>query len=90
MWIMLNFFPIDWAPLDAVYERGLAYARSMDFYNTTLFWQWMRLPGDVAFAASALPMAWDFIVKPRPVYPRMIDRLIFRAPLPLPPGSPAE
>jgi len=28
-----------------------------------LFWQWMRLPGDVVFAAGALLMAWDFFVK---------------------------
>ncbi|HVZ69443.1 MAG TPA: cbb3-type cytochrome c oxidase subunit I [Rhizomicrobium sp.] len=63
MWIVLNFFPIGWPQLVAVYEHGLAYARSMDFYNTTLFWQWMRLPGDVVFALGALLMAWDFIVK---------------------------
>ena len=31
-----------------------------EFYNTTLFWQWMRLPGDVVFAVAALLMAWDF------------------------------
>ncbi|HEY1900307.1 MAG TPA: hypothetical protein VGG49_10975 [Steroidobacteraceae bacterium] len=33
------------------------------FYSTTLFWQWMRLPGDVLFAAGAVLMAWDFVVK---------------------------
>jgi nitric oxide reductase subunit B len=63
------------AQLDAVYEHGLAYARSNAFYNTTLFWQWMRLPGDVVFALGALLMAWDFIVKLRPLYPRGVDRL---------------
>ena len=63
--------------LDAVYEHGLAYARSSAFYNTTLFWQWMRLPGDVLFAAGALLMAWDFIVKLRPLYPLAISRLFF-------------
>ena len=61
-----------------MYEHGLAYARSNAFYNTTLFWQWMRLPGDVVFALGALLMAWDFIVKLRPLYPRGVDRLIFR------------
>ena len=36
-------------------------------------------------------MAWDFIVKLRPLYPQAIDRLIFRTPLVLRPGSePAE
>lgn len=70
LWILLNFFPIGWPQLDAVYEHGLAYARSQTFYDTTLFWQWMRLPGDVVFAAGALLMAWDFFVKLRPLFPR--------------------
>ncbi|HET8882152.1 MAG TPA: cbb3-type cytochrome c oxidase subunit I [Solimonas sp.] len=82
LWIVLNFFPIGWPQLDAVYEHGLAYARSIEFYSTTLFWQWMRLPGDVVFALGALLMAWDFIVKLRPLYPPALDRLLFRKPLP--------
>ncbi|HEU4624337.1 MAG TPA: cbb3-type cytochrome c oxidase subunit I [Steroidobacteraceae bacterium] len=69
LWILLNFFPIGWPQLDAVFERGLAYARSTEFYNTTLLWQWLRLPGDVVFAAGALLMAWDFIAKLGPFLP---------------------
>jgi nitric oxide reductase subunit B len=69
MWIFLNFFPIGWPQLDAVYEHGLAYARSQEFYDTTLFWQWMRMPGDIVFALGALLMAWDFLVKLRPILP---------------------
>ena len=76
LWILFNFFPIGWPQLDAVYEHGLAYARSSAFYDTTLFWQWMRLPGDVVFALGALLMAWDFIVKLRPLFPRYFARLI--------------
>jgi nitric oxide reductase subunit B len=72
LWILLNFFPIGWAQLDAVFENGLAYARSQEFYDKTLFWQWMRLPGDVVFAVAALLMAWDFIVKLRPIFPRLL------------------
>jgi nitric oxide reductase subunit B len=53
LWIVLNFFPIGWPQLIAVYEQGLAYARSGEFYSTTLFWQWMRLPGDVVLAINA-------------------------------------
>ncbi|MGO9111039.1 MAG: nitric-oxide reductase large subunit [Thermoguttaceae bacterium] len=79
LWIVFNFFPIGWPQLDAVYEHGLAYARSSAFYDTTLFWQWMRLPGDVVFALGALLMAWDFIVKLRPLLPRIAERLLFRA-----------
>ncbi|MFZ1100221.1 MAG: cbb3-type cytochrome c oxidase subunit I [Steroidobacteraceae bacterium] len=72
LWIAFNFFPIGWSQLDAVYEHGFAYARSSAFYDTTIFWQWMRLPGDVVFALGALLMAWDFIVKLRPLLPRFI------------------
>jgi nitric oxide reductase subunit B len=67
MWILLNFFPIGWPQLAAVYEHGLAYARSMAFYDTTGLWQWMRLPGDVVFAAGAVVMAFDFLLKLRPL-----------------------
>ncbi|HEV2100495.1 MAG TPA: cbb3-type cytochrome c oxidase subunit I [Stellaceae bacterium] len=76
LWIVLNFFPIGWPQLAAVYEHGLAYARSQDFYDTTLFWQWMRMPGDIVFAVGALLMAWDFIVKLRPLLPRFVSRMI--------------
>ena len=38
-----------WPRLEAVFERGLAYARSAEFYETTLVWQWLRVPGDVLF-----------------------------------------
>ena len=74
LWIVFNFFPIGWPQLAAVFEHGFAYARSVEFYETTLVWQWMRLPGDVAFAAAALLMAWDFLVKARPLLPRAIVR----------------
>jgi len=76
LWIAFNFFPIGWPQLDAVYEHGLAYARSQAFYDTTIFWQWMRMPGDVVFALGALLMAWDFVLKLRPLFPRFIERLI--------------
>lgn len=71
MWIALNFFPIGWTQLIDVYEHGVAHARSLEFYNTTLFWQWMRMPGDIVFAIGALLMAYDFIIKLRPFFPRL-------------------
>lgn len=69
-WILLNFFPIGWAQLMDVYEQGLAHARSLEFYNTTLIWQWLRMPGDILFALAALLMAYDFITKLRPFFPK--------------------
>lgn len=69
---MFNFFPIGWPQLAAVYEHGYAYARSQSFYATTTLWQWMRMPGDIVFAAGALLMAWDFLVKLRPLQRRSV------------------
>lgn len=43
----------------------------------------MRLPGDVVFAVGALLMAWDFIIKLRPLYPQAIGKLLSRKPLPI-------
>lgn len=68
LWIVLNFFPIGWPQLAAVYEHGLAYARSAAFYDTTTLWQWLRFPGDVVFGVGALIMVWDFWVKLKPVF----------------------
>jgi nitric oxide reductase subunit B len=65
MWVFLHFFPIGWPQLNAVFEHGLAWARSQAFYDQTLFWQWMRLPGDVVFSIGGLLMGWDFIMKLR-------------------------
>ncbi len=76
LWIAFNFFPIGWPQLLAVYEHGYAFARSPSFYKDTIFWQWMRMPGDIVFALGALLMAFDFIVKLRPLYPQFIERLI--------------
>jgi hypothetical protein len=62
------------------------YARSSAFYDTTLFWQWMRISGDVVFALGAPAdglIAWDFIVKLRPLFPRFVARLIPGSRLPL-------
>ena len=75
LWILLNFFPIGWPQLNAVFEHGFHYARSVVFYNTTLIWQWMRLPGDVLFAVGALLMGWDVLLKLGPLYPWLAKRL---------------
>lgn len=69
LWIVLNFFPIGWAQLMDVYQHGFAHSRSLEFYNTTLLWQWLRTPGDVVFAIGALLMAYDFVIKLRPFFP---------------------
>ena len=76
LWIALNFFPIGWSQLMDVYEHGVAHARSLEFYNTTLLWQWLRFPGDVVFAIGALLMAYDFFKKLGPFFPRLVSTKI--------------
>ncbi|QNT78314.1 nitric-oxide reductase large subunit [Entomobacter blattae] len=68
LWTLLTFFPVGWAQLAAVYEHGLTYARSLDFYNQTTNWQWLRIVGDIVFAIGALIMALDFTVKLKPIF----------------------
>ena len=51
----------------------------------TLFWQWMRLPGDVVFAIAALLMAWDFLLKLGPLYPGLVEWITRRPVMPLEP-----
>jgi len=89
LWILLNFFPIGWPQLMAVYEHGFAYARSDAFYKTTLLWQWMRMPGDIVFAAGAVLMAADFVIKLGPLYP-LLARLLRQDPLELEIGQPSH
>ena len=79
LWITLNFYPIGWAQLDAVFEHGFAYARSSAFYKTVEIWQWLRIVGDVVFAAGALLMAFDFVVKLHPLFPDDLRWLLPRA-----------
>lgn len=63
MWIAMTFYPVGWPQLEAVYTQGYAYARSLQFYDQTTLWQWLRMPGDIVFALGALLMAWDFVLK---------------------------
>lgn len=74
LWVILNFFPVGWAQLAAVYEHGFAYARSLAFYDKTLLWQWLRLPGDILFTVGASLMAIDFVIKTR----NLLFRQVFK------------
>jgi nitric oxide reductase subunit B len=74
LWVVLNFFPVGWPQLNAVYDHGLAYARSLAFYDTTVLWQWLRFVGDIPFAIAALLMAFDFVLKMGPMIPAIAHR----------------
>lgn len=65
MWVVLTFLPVGFAQLEVAFEQGFATARSLEFYETTELWQWLRTPGDIVFALGALVMAADFVVKLR-------------------------
>lgn len=68
MWVALTFLPVGFPQMEAAFTEGYAYARSLEFYEGTEIWHWLRTPGDIVFAAAALLMAWDFLVKLRGVY----------------------
>jgi nitric oxide reductase subunit B len=70
LWLALNFFPVGFNQLIAVYTHSYEYARSIDFYNTQIFWQWMRLPGDIFFVVGAFLNSWDILQKVRILYNR--------------------
>jgi nitric oxide reductase subunit B len=72
LWVILNFFPVGWTHLAAVYEHGYAYARNLGFYDKTLLWQWLRLPGNILFAIGAILRAIDFIFKTRSLWIKRI------------------
>jgi nitric oxide reductase subunit B len=77
LWIALNFFPVGWPQLNAVFEHGYAYARSGAFNDTMVRWQWLRIVGDIVFAARAVLMAVDFLVKLRPLLPQSLRQQLF-------------
>ncbi|MCL6547295.1 MAG: cbb3-type cytochrome c oxidase subunit I [Alicyclobacillus sp.] len=63
LWCLLNFWPIGFQQLAAVYTHDYVYARSLAFYNTTLLWQWLRFPGDIFFTLGAVLMSFDICRK---------------------------
>ncbi|QSO51996.1 cbb3-type cytochrome c oxidase subunit I [Alicyclobacillus curvatus] len=65
LWCLLNFWPIGFWQLSAVYTHSYVYARSITFYNKTVVFQWLRGPGDLVFTAGALVMSIDILMKAR-------------------------
>ena len=57
---------------------ALALARSLEFYDTTVLWRWLRFVGDVPFAVGGLLMAFDFIRKLGPMFPQLAGRIAAR------------
>jgi nitric oxide reductase subunit B len=58
--VVLSMFPIGVMQAMASIEHGTWYARSAEFLQTPTmqFLRWMRVPGDVLFAAGAAMLGW--------------------------------
>jgi nitric oxide reductase subunit B len=63
LWLALNLLPVGVAQLATTIDGGFASARSLAFYETVVFFQWARLPGDLAYLAGALLLTVDLYRK---------------------------
>jgi nitric oxide reductase subunit B len=61
--VVLSLLPIGLLQAHASIERGFWYARSAEFLQQPLLQQlrWLRVPGDIAFGAGAVLIAWFVI-----------------------------
>ncbi|HEX6139799.1 MAG TPA: cbb3-type cytochrome c oxidase subunit I [Candidatus Limnocylindria bacterium] len=59
LWLVLNLLPVGVLQIAATINEGFAYARSLAFYDGVVFFQWARLPGDVAYLAGAVLLLAD-------------------------------
>jgi nitric oxide reductase subunit B len=65
LWLVLNLLPVGIAQLAAVIKHGYGYARSLAFYDGVVAFQWLRLPGDLAFLAGGAIVLVDLLAKLR-------------------------
>ena len=65
LWVVLTFLPVGFPQLELAFTEGLDAARSVGFHDSGALWQWLRMAGDIPFAAGALIMAWDIFAKAR-------------------------
>lgn len=61
LWLVLNLIPVDVGQLVATIDHGYWFARSLGFYDDWTLFQWLRMPGDFAFAAGGLIVLYDLI-----------------------------
>jgi nitric oxide reductase subunit B len=61
--VTLSLLPIGVIQAQAAIERGTWYARSAELLQSPLlsFLRWMRVPGDIIFAAGVVALAWFII-----------------------------
>jgi nitric oxide reductase subunit B len=59
LWLALNLLPVGIPQVLATIDHGFAYARSLAFYDTVNLFQWLRLPGDLAYLLGAVILLVD-------------------------------
>lgn len=61
LWLVLNLIPVGVGQFVATIDDGYWFARSVGFYDGWTLFQWLRAPGDVAFAGGGLIVLYDLI-----------------------------
>lgn len=56
--VFANLFPIGVLQLGDSVANGYWHARSLEFFDSHSFIEWLRLPGDVLFIAGVLPLVY--------------------------------
>jgi nitric oxide reductase subunit B len=84
LWLVLNILPIGFAQLVSAIDHGYWYSRSLAFYDDWTLFQWLRMPGDMAFGLGGLLVLVDLLAKLRFRRPATVGEE-----MPLPAGSTA-
>ncbi|MHB1423745.1 MAG: nitric-oxide reductase large subunit [Gemmataceae bacterium] len=56
--VFANLFPIGVLQLGDAVANGYWHARSLEFFSSHSFIEWLRLPGDMLFIAGVLPLVY--------------------------------
>ncbi|HEY7422673.1 MAG TPA: cbb3-type cytochrome c oxidase subunit I [Gemmataceae bacterium] len=56
--VFANLFPIGVLQLGDAVAHGYWHARSLEFFDSHAFIEWLRLPGDLLFIAGVLPLVY--------------------------------
>jgi len=56
--VFANLFPIGVLQLGDAVAHGYWHARSLEFFDSHAFIEWLRLPGDALFIAGVLPLVY--------------------------------
>jgi len=86
LWLLLNILPVGFGQVVSTINHGYWYSRSLAFYDDWTLFQWLRMPGDIAFGLGGLILFADVVLKLRYRRRATVDEEV---PLPGLPGEPA-